>query len=197
MSREIGYNVWENKDGKLIRHPLSQEQYDRTWVCGRCDATYVWGYGCSWDYENKKYVEAVFNKEFDNYSLNVPDLEYSRILKYIDFKDFKNHIMEVVTEEYQTAAQAKSVARKHILELKGRIKEYQELQLRSTSDFVFDKFQEKIDDCREIVSEEQSYIDIDAEEDYGYSHAKAVEQMLKDIEKYLKDGFIVSTFFSD
>lgn len=196
MGLEIGYNVWKKKKNKLVKHKLTEEQDFRTWVCGRCDVTYAWEYGCSWDYQNKKSVEAVFNKEFDGYALDTLDPEYSRTLKYVDFEDFKNHIMQVVNEEYDIWKKGKESAFKRISELEKQIKEYQELQLRTTTDVVFDKFQEKIDDCREYIAEDQRYIDIECEDDYDYTHAKAVEEMLKDIEKYLKKGFVITTFFS-
>lgn len=196
MGLEIGYNIWKNKDGKLIKHNLTEEEDDLTWVCGRCDVTYAWEYGCSYDFNTHTSIEAVFNKEFDNYSLDTSDPEYTRILKYVDFNDFKEHVMGIVNEEYEMQSKAIASTAKRIEKLKNQIKEYQELQLKATTDFIFDKFQQKIEDCRDEIEEEQAYLDHDFEEDYDYSHAKAVEAMLDNIDKYLKQGFIISTFFS-
>lgn len=196
MGLDIGYKVWDNKDGKLVTHQLTKEEDDNSWVCGRCDVTYSWEYGCSFDWENKKDFEAVFNKEFDNYPLPTLDPDYSVTLKYIDFNDFKEHVMNAVEEAYTQHDECLLSAKKRINKLKDHIKEYQELQLKSTTDFVFDKFQERIDDYRDQIETEEQYIESEAEDDYNYNHAKAVENMLKNIEQYLKDGFVVSTFFS-
>lgn len=196
MGLDIGYDVWDNKDGKLIKHNLSKEEEDNTWVCGRCEVTYAWEYGCSFGWDTRKDTRAVFNKEFDNYPLPTRDPDYSVTLKYIDFNDFKEHIMNVVEEEYKEHAESLLLAKKRISKLKEEIKEYQELQLRATTDLVFDKFQEKIDNCKEQIEYDEQYLDTEADDDYNYSHAKAVENMIKHIEQYLKDGFVVSTFFS-
>ena len=104
--------------------------------------------------------------------------------------------MNVVEAEYKEHAESLLSAKKRISKLKEEIKEYQELQLRATTDLVFDKFQEKINDCKEQIEYDEEYLDTEADDDYDYSHAKAVENMIKHIEQYLKDGFVVSTFFS-
>lgn len=197
MGLEVGFDVWDKKDGKLVKHELSEEEHDKTWVCGRCDVTYAWDYGTSTDYEGRVFTSVVFDKEFDGYTEKDPKYESTRVLKYIPFDEFKAHIMESVDEEIKNLTHAKHAAWVRIAEMKSQIKEYQELQLKSTTDFVFDKFQEKIEEARSNIKEDQDYIDTVEEEDYDYTHAIAVRDMLGDMEKYIKEGLVVTTFFSD
>lgn len=194
MGLEIGFNVWKNEDGKLVKYDLSEGEQDRTWVCGRCDVTNAWEYGQSTDFAKDRFIEPVFNEEFDKYLVDTEDSDYKVILNYVDFHKFKEHIMQAIDEAYHTIAESVTRAKTYIVELNEQIKEYQELQLRSTTDFVFDKFQEKVEDCRKLITEEQQYIDDSAKE--NHYQIKAVENMLNDIEKYLKQGLVVTTYFS-
>ena len=82
-----------------------------------------------------------------------------------------------------------------IIKAKDNIKGYQELQLRSQSELVFDKYQALINEQRDIIveceEEQMNYKD-----DYDYRKAQKIQAMINDITPSLNQGFIVSVFYS-
>ena len=192
MGLEIGFNLHKKVNDKLVNHKLQDD--DSTWTCGRCDVTYAWELGCSYDYQTNTSTEAVFNKEFDNYEEEHND--YKVVYKYLPFEDFKTHVMEAVNDTFNDIALSKQNSYKRIQKLENEIATYQNLQLKSETDCVFDKFQEKIEDDKREIEENEEFINSLETDDYDYTHAVKVKQMVEDIEKYLKEGYIVTTFFS-
>ena len=104
--------------------------------------------------------------------------------------------MEAVNDTFNDIALSKQNSYKRIQKLEKEIATYQNLQMKSETDFVFDKFQEKIDDDKREIEENEEFINSLEIDDYDYTHAVTVKHMVEDIEKYLKEGYIVTTFFS-
>lgn len=212
MGLQIGFDLFkkeinqENKEIKLI--PVNF--YDGylglgdTWICGRCTVTKAWDYGFKLSLSNEKEADLdeipTFDKELDGWISPKNDYDYQYKLRYIPFEEYKNAIMKVVQKVYDDHSKYIQELSKIIKNINDKIKHYEDLQLKCTEDnkFAFDKWQEKIDELEEENQRNYSIMfdDDPEDEDYDYNHAKAVEKLIKNMENYQKEGYVVIPFYS-
>lgn len=197
MGLDIGYRVWKKQaDGKLNEVKLEN---DSNWIhsCYNCRVAASW---CDYRYVDKGgedfYSEGVFDEDYDG--AIVPSEEedsYATKLFYLPFKEFKDNVMDEVKSVEDDMSDTIHNAIRCIIKAKDRIKEYQELQLRSQSELVFDKYQALIDEQRDIISECEEE-QMNYKDDYDYGKAQRIKAMINDITTYINKGFVVSIYYS-
>lgn len=197
MGLDIGYRVWKKQaDGKLNEVKLEN---DSNWIhsCYNCRVAASW---CDYRYVDKGgedfYSEGVFDEDYDG--AIVPSEEedsYATKLFYLPFKEFKDNVMDEVKSVEDDMSDTIHNAIRCIIKAKDRIKEYQELQLRSQSELVFDKYQALIDEQRDIISECEEE-QMNYKDDYDYGKAQRIKAMINDITIYINKGFVVSVYYS-
>lgn len=191
MGMEIGYNVW---DKNIEAVTLPKDEID--FVCGRCDATYAWfNKRLDEDTPEGTYNEITFNSTMD--MAYVKDKYGTKIhLRYVPFADFKDRVMETLNRIYKEHKDDLLNARKEIAKAKEKIKTYQALQQAAQTGAAFDGFQEVIKEQEDQIDYYEDYLSTADEDDYDYSHALLVEEMLFNIAKRLDAGEIVSAYCS-
>ena len=196
MGLDIGYRVWKKQaNGKLTEVKIEN---DSNWIssCYNCRVAASW-------YDNR-YVdkggedfcsEGVFDEDYDGAIVPSEGGDYATKLFYLPFREFKDNIMDEVksVEDYMNDTIHNAIC--CIIKAKDRIKEYQELQLRSQSELVFDKYQALIDEQRDIISECEEE-QMNYKDDYDYSKAQRIKAMINDITTYINKGFVVSVYYS-
>lgn len=197
MGLDIGYRVWKKQaDGKLNEVKLEN---DSNWIhsCYNCRVAASW---CDYRYVDKGgedfYSEGVFDEDYDG--AIVPSEEedsYATKLFYLPFKEFKDNVMDEVKSVEDDMSDTIHNAIRCIIKAKDRIKEYQELQLRSQSELVFNKYQALIDEQRDIISECEEE-QMNYKDDYDYGKAQRIKAMINDITIYINKGFVVSVYYS-
>lgn len=197
MGLDIGYRVWKKQaDGKLAEVKIEN---DSNWVhsCYNCRVAASW---CDYRYVDKGgedfCSEGVFDEDYDG--AIVPSEEegdYATKLFYLPFREFKGNVMDEVKSVEDDMADTINNAIRCIIKAKDNIKGYQELQLRSQSELVFDKYQALINEQRDIIvecEEKQMYY----KDDYDYNKAQRIKTMINDITTYINKGFVVSVYYS-
>lgn len=197
MGLDIGYRVWKKQaDGKLNEVKLEN---DSNWIhsCYNCRVAASW---CDNRYVDKGgedfHSEGVFDEDYDGTIVpSEEDDDYATKLFYLPFREFKDNVMDEVKSVEDDMSDTIHNAIRCIIKAKDRINEYQELQLRSQSEFVFDKYQALIDEQRDIIAEceeeQMSYKD-----DYDYNKAQRIKAMINDITTYINKGFVISVYYS-
>ncbi len=203
MGLDIGFRVWDKTpEGRLVEHKLSETDYWNSGSCGRCEMNYAWNYGCTDDYEKKIYSSPVFSKEFDGYSQTEDDSvgnSWTNKYVYVDFEDFRKVINAKIEQVEKEHSDWSLRLLREQANMKHEIKEYRDLQLKCTeaNAYAFDRFQEEINKLKEAIAySEETYRNLD-EEDYDYSKALACKRMLELMEKFIKEGYVVTTYYSD
>lgn len=203
MGLDIGFRVWDKTpEGRLVEHKLSEADYWNSGSCGRCEMNYAWNYGCKDDYEKKIYSSPVFSKEFDGYSQTEDDSvgnSWTNKYVYVDFEDFRKVINAKIEQVEKEHSDWSLRLLREQANMKHEIKEYRDLQLKCTeaNAYAFDRFQEEINKLKEAIAySEETYRNLD-EEDYDYSKALACKRMLELMEKFIKEGYVVTTYYSD
>lgn len=209
MGLDIGYTLYKNDDGKLSRYELPENKMWDTWSCGRCECNYAWSYGSDlhalygWGDkdENNTYYTPTFTKEFDDYVLNDLDENSSLVhkLKYIPFSEFKEEIENAINEVVKGREELVQQANTNIKSIDDKIREYRDLQIKCTENqkFAFKQWQEKVEELQDDKERELAYINEDPMEDYDYQKAMQLSRMLKDMQTFLDEGYIITTFYSD
>lgn len=197
MGLDIGYRVWKKQaNGKLTEVRIEN---DSNWIhsCYNCKVAASW---CDCRYVDRGgedfSSEGVFDEDYDR--AIVPSEEggdYATKLFYLPFKQFKDNVMDEVKNVEDDMTDTINNAIRCIIKAKDRIKEYQELQLRSQSELVFDKYQALIDEQRGIIAECEEE-QMNYKDDYDYSKAQRIKAMINDITTYINKGFVVSVFYS-
>lgn len=196
MGLDIGYRVWKKQtNGKLTEVKIEN---DSNWIssCYNCRVAASW-------YDNR-YVdkgeedfcsEGVFDEDYDGAIVPSEEGDYATKLFYLPFREFKDNVMDEVKNVEDDMTDTIHNAIRCIIKAKDRIKEYQELQLRSQSELVFDKYQALIDEQRDIISECEEE-QMNYKDDYDYSKAQRIKAMINDITTYINKGFVVSVYYS-
>ena len=196
MGLDIGYRVWKKQaNGKLTEVKIEN---DSNWIssCYNCRVAASW-------YDNR-YVdkggeyfcsEGVFDEDYDGAIVPSEEGDYATKLFYLPFREFKDNVMDEVKNVEDDMTDTIQNAIRCIIKAKDRIKEYQELQLRSQSELVFDKYQALIDEQRNIISECEEE-QMNYKDDYDYSKAQRIKAMINDITTYINKGFVVSVYYS-
>lgn len=197
MGLDIGYRVWKKQaNGKLTEVKIEN---DSNWIhsCYNCRVAASW---CDYRYVDKGgenfYSEGVFDEDYDG--AIVPSEEggdYATKLFYLPFREFKDDVMDEVKSVENDMTDTIHTAIRCIIKAKDRIKEYQELQLRSQSELVFDKYQALINEQRDIIAECEEE-QMNYKDDYDYSKAQRIKAMINDITTYINKGFVVSVYYS-
>ena len=194
MGLEIGYHLYEKepliKEGKFVEAPI-----EPSFVCGRCDVNYSWGE--LFKFESTKETCPVFQKDLKDRKDSLE--EYSIEFNYVDFEDFKDIVTRAIKE-------TKDKGNEEMMNLilankkdKEKIKELRDLQKECTKDqeFAFNKWTEEIKELQEFIDNRTDYYNNFKEEDYDYSHAFYVENLLEEMETYLKeDKYFVVPYYS-
>lgn len=196
MGLDIGYRVWKKQaDGKLNEVKLEN---DSNWIhsCYNCRVAASW---CDYRYVDKSEEdfcsEGVFDEDYDGAIVPSEEGDYATKLFYLPFKEFKDNVMGEVKSVEDDMFDTIHNAIRCEMKAKDRIKEYQELQLRSQSELVFDKYQALINEQRDIIAECEEE-QMNYKDDYDYSKAQRIKAMINDITTYINKGFVVSVFYS-
>ena len=196
MGLDIGYRVWKKQaNGKLTEVKIEN---DSNWIssCYNCRVAASW-------YDNR-YVdkggedfcsEGVFDEYYDGAIVPSEEGDYATKLFYLPFKEFKDNVMDEVKSVEDDMTDTIHNAIRCIIKAKDNIKEYQELQLRSQSELVFDKYQALINEQRDIIAEYEEE-QMNYKNDYDYSKAQRIKAMINDITTYINKGFVVSVYYS-
>lgn len=194
MGLEIGYYLYEKKsldeEGKYVKPDV-----DTDWVCGRCEVVNSWGK--LFEFEQEKEICPVFQEGLKDKKESLE--EYSIEYKLVDFKEFKEYVSEAILATKKECEKIRQNIIKKIKDAKDTIQELHELQMRCTADqeFAFDKWSDEILDLKKCIKEYNDYIDSYYEEDYDYNHACAVEDLLAEMEKHLKeDKYYIIPYYS-
>ena len=197
MGLDIGYRVWKKQaDGKLNEVKIEN---DSNWIhsCYNCRVAASW---CDYRYVDKGEEdfcsEGVFDEDYDG--VIVPSEEgddYATKLFYLPFREFKDNVMDEVKSVENDMADTIHNAIRCEMKAKDNIKGYQELQLRSQSELVFDKYQALINEQRDIIAECEEE-QMNYKDDYDYSKAQRIKAMINDITTYINKGFVVSVYYS-
>lgn len=196
MGLEIGFNLYEKKPlDEEDKYVLASVEPECSYVCGRTDTTYSWS--TYFTFNQKDTITPVFQEALKDKVEKLDD--FSQKYKLISFEDFKEPIMSAIKEVIEDKDTSKLNIRKTIFKYKNEINELRELQQKCTEDneFAFDKWEEQIQNLKTDISELEDSYDTYEEEDYDYSHAIAVKELLEEMEKYLKeDRYYVIPFYS-
>lgn len=194
MGLDIGYHLYEKKpvdtENKYIEAGI-----ETGWVCGRCSATYAWGE--MFKFEKEKETCPVFQEGLKDKKESLE--EYSVEFKYVKFKDFKDNIINTLNQIYEKGREEMRNLLKENSRDKERIKELRELQKSCTKhqEFAFNKWSEEINELQDAINNRSEYYDTYKEEDYDYSHADYVKDLLEEMEKHIKeDKYYVVPYFS-
>lgn len=194
MGLEIGFDLYKkeplDKEGKFIEADI-----ETPWVCGRTETTYSWGE--EFTFNQTETITPVFQKGLKD---KVEKLEeYSEKYSLITLEEFKEPILKAIKEAINQRDEDKLNLVKDISKYEKEIKELRELQKTCTEDqeFAFNKWEEKIEELKEKISyAHESYDEYD-DEDYDYTHALWVKDLLEKMEEYLKeDKYYVVPFYS-
>lgn len=197
MGLDIGFHLYEkeayDKEKKLVE--VKDDNWEERWMCGRCDVTNAWG--DSFQFYHALTITPVFQKELDGHEEKLE--EFVEEYKLVSFNEFKHNILLAVEDTYRDNQQAKLDILRDIDRMKEKVKDLRELQKTCTADeeFAFDKWGKEIEDKEESIAEQTDYYNHYDEEDYDYSHAKRMEELLDTLEEYLKeDKYYIIPYFS-
>ena len=147
MGLDIGYRVWKKQaNGKLTEVKIEN---DSNWIssCYNCRVAASWFDNRYVDKGEEDFCsEGVFDEDYDGAIVPSEEGDYATKLFYLPFKEFKDNVMDEVKSVEDDMTDTIHNAIRSIIKAKDRIKEYQELQLRSQSELVFDKYQALIDE---------------------------------------------------
>lgn len=197
MGLEIGYKVF---DKKLF--PIKIDDNEQNFVCGRCDVTHSWynrAFDANYSDDNDKFVEVVvFNPEYDgHYSYYDNNDEYCMRMHYVPFKDFEKKVKYAIDEAFKNhadyIAEVKDLAHEKFV----AIDEYRNLQLKAKTTAAFDGYQKLIEEAASCLAEYTNALKTYDEDDYEYTHAKIIKEMLENIKKHLDNGEVVIAYYSD
>ena len=195
MGLDIGFNLYKKKPFDEERKLVEADLDIYTNVCGRTDTTYSWGEHFKF---NKESTETpVFQKELDGKEEKLA--EFSVKYKFLPLETFKETVMYAVNETFEICQGEKLDLLKRINSYKEEIKELRDLQKDCTEDqnYAFGRWEKMIQANKQMIEELQEYYDSYNDEDYQYTHAIAVKDLLEDMEKYLKeDKYYVIPYYS-
>ncbi len=198
MGLDIGYTLYEkepfDKEGKLVRAIIDQFD-DSRWACGRCEVNDSWG--DLFHFDREKTIVPVFQKELADKVQNLE--EYSEEYRLYTFDEFKKHVLEAVQEVYENSLEIKRDICHRIKKNKDSIKELRDLQKSCTEDeqYAFEKWGEEIDSLKEDIDEDENYFDTFDEEDYDFTHAKRIEELVRKMGEDLEeDKYYIIPYFS-
>ncbi len=198
MGLDIGYTLYEkepfDKEGKLVR--AKEDEFDDSrWACGRCEVNNSWG--DLFHFDREKTIVPVFQKELADKVQNLE--EYSEEYKLYTYDEFKKHVLEAVQEVYENSLEIKRDICHRIKKNKESIKELRDLQKSCTEDeqYAFEKWGEEIDSLKEDIDEDENYFDTFDEEDYDFTHAKRIEELVRKMGEDLEeDKYYIIPYFS-
>lgn len=210
MGQEIGFNIYEKKpfdeEGKLVRVRNEKgETIQTSFVCGRTASTGSWGYYFKDSYNNGTNeidsVAPVFQKELsDKTGIFYEDGdEWKTKFNLMDFKDFKDAVMDSVEEDLKVGREEQFSFLMQINKNRKKINTLRELQRNCNSDqeFAFEKWGEEINELEDDIAESEEYYKNFEEEDYNTCRAKNVKNLIEEMEKYLKeDKYYIVPYFS-
>lgn len=196
MGLDIGYTLYEkepfNKEGKFVR--AKDDSYDR-WACGRCEVNNSWG--DLFKFDREKTTVPVFQKELDG---KIQQLEeYRDEYKLYTYDEFKDYVLEAVQKVYEDSVKVKKDICHRIKKNKDSIKELRDLQKSCTEDeqYAFEKWGEEIDRLKEDIEEDENYYDTFDDEDYDFTHAKRIEELVRKMGEDLEeDKYYIIPYFS-
>ena len=196
MGQDIGFSLYEKKpfdeEGKWV----SVKDIETPNVCGRTNSTNSWGLYFEFNADGS--TTPVFQKTLNKKLLDSDD-SYKNKLKLMSFKDFKENIMQAVENDLQEAQQDKFSYLTSIDGYEKDIKELRELQRNCTEDqsYAFDRWEQNIRDYKECIDNIREGYRTFNEEDYNYTHAIAVKELINEMEKYLEENkYYVVPYYS-
>ena len=193
------------------------------WCCGRSFVTYAWDYKdliSKITKDDRDYLdpvinsdlmkEIIFDKEWDQYVIKTtmthPVGELYTKFVYVDFNEFKQAILEVTKKAKDDHKEIINNLNKEIADIDLQIRHYEDLQVRCATKAAFENFQDLIEASKQDQNElKQELADLKVspsdpnfglQSDYDYLKAYQVEDMLSEMEKYMKEKYIVTIFVS-
>ena len=203
MGLEAGFDIYKKKkggDGKVVleKQEFPKGSDDRvTYSCGRYPVNYAWGTGASESSEGS--VQATFDKELDGYVLvNNEAADYKSVLKYIPLEDFEARVTEEIENARKEANEAKTSLWTSIQDLRDEISELRALQksCKAENEFAFDKWEDRVREDKESISDLQERLKNYDEEDFDASAAARASDMLKYMKELMKDGYTAIPYCS-
>lgn len=209
MSLEIGFDLYNKEDflekGALVT-PEEAKGLD-FYSSGRCSINEAWGdlfnFNLSSTAEDSVYLVPVFQKELDGkvyyYKNEEGKVCSTTNYKYVDLKDFMSRIEEEIEEVETTQFEYRMMLFDQNRKLEKKIKSLRELQKTCTEDnaYAFSKWTEEITNLEERIENNEYQINHDTEDDYDYTKAQEMKDLLNSLEKYVKeDKYFVIPFFS-
>lgn len=197
MGLEIGYYLYEKKPLDEENRFVEAEDLNSSWVCGRCDVTYSWGE--LFKFEPNREIVPVFQKGLEGKKKSDAHDDYSVEFNLVEYDDFRRRVDFAIQDAKDKALDAKQNLFKEIKALKNKKSELRELQKECTEDnaFAFDKWSAEISEIDDSIVEKQAYLDEYDDEDYDLSHAKHVENLLKEMKEIInEDKYYVVPYYS-
>ena len=197
MGLEIGYYLYEKKPLDEENKFVEAKGIDASWVCGRCDVNYSWGE--LFKFEPHREIAPVFQKGLKDKKKSYDQGDFAVEFNLVDYDEFSQIVKSAIQEARDDAFEDKRRLLKEIKDLKNKKAELRGLQKECTEDnaFAFDRWSAEIADIDEAIVEKQAYLDEYDEEDYDMSHAKYVENLLKEMKERLdEDEYYVVPYYS-
>lgn len=197
MGLEIGYYLYEKKPLDEENRFVEAEGIDPSWVCGRCDVTYSWGE--LFKFEPNREIAPIFQKGLEGKKKSYDHGDYVVEFDLIEYDEFRRLIDSAIQDARDKAFDAKQNLFKEIKALKNKKSELRELQKECTEDnaFAFDKWSAEISEIDDAILCKQTYLEEYDDEDYDLSHAKYVENLLREMKERLdEDKYYVVPYYS-
>lgn len=222
MGRHCGFNFYKLEDGKLVDADVievdwgngNHEMYNCLNVDGRCEATDIFlNAVIKHEAESvKRWFTDEEIKPEDKYTayvlLNHPELQ-GHTEKYSSDSEWFIKFFYTSLEEFKSLFDFEQAQKEHdetldrikmkIVELKDEIEDLRKHQERSKTKVAFDGFEERIQDLKERIREEQECLEDYKEDDYGYDHYMYIKHDLETVEELIKNDpdLIVAAYAND
>ena len=221
MGRHCGFEFYKLKDGKFedaevveVYWGCGPKMYNYLNIDGRCDATEIF-----LDTVTKYEAESVRRffsdeeiKPEEKYTayvlLNHPELE-GHIEKYEHDSEWFRKFFYMPLDKFKSLFDFEEAQKEHdetlariearIVELKAEIEDLRVHQERSETKVAFDGFEERIQDLKERIKEEQECFEDYKVDDYGYDHYMYIKHDLETVEELIKNDpdLIVAAYAND
>lgn len=206
MSLDVGFHVFEKKNGKLVS--LEQSASDESiWSGSKHDLFWRWNWKGHSDFDAlysfsedapKIYTTPLFSKEPLEKEIKIKEDELTHILKPDSFEDFKKFMLKQCEEFEKGIRERKRDLVKSMSNYKSDIEELRELQMdcNEENEFAFDKWTQEIRDYKETISNLKDEFDTFDDNDDDSWAVNKVKSMLKSAEEYLNKGYLLTIYYS-
>lgn len=195
MGLDIGYHLYKKQPVDERSEFTEFEGFEPSWVCGRCEVNYSWGE--LFKHSDSKETTPVFQEGLADKRFVEGD--YVEDFELVKFEDFKRIVQNEIDHTFEQGREEKKSLLESIRRKEEQKKELRNLQKSCTEDeeFAFEKWGDEIRDLDSDIAELKDCLDSYDDEDYDWTHARAVQNLLNEMEKKLEeDEYYVVPFFS-